>query len=159
MQSRGRHEVRERRRHAGRAHRRQREGICAPHDGEGAHALGMDHTTFRNASGLPNPNQKTTARDLAALGLALKRDFPQYFSYFSTPDFTWAGVTFQNHSKLLAEFPGTTGLKTQVHRGLGFSLATSVTRDGHDLIAVVLGGRTRRAISTWYSSSKCSSRG
>lgn len=111
---------------------------------EKAHALGMGHTTFRNASGLPNPNQKTTARDLATLSIALKRDFPQYYSYFSTPDFTWGGVTYQNHNKLLAQFPGTTGLKTGYTAASGFNLATSVSRDGHDLVAVVLGGRTAR---------------
>lgn len=112
---------------------------------EKAHALGMDHTTFRNASGLPNPSQKTTARDLATLSMALKRDFPQYFSYFSTPNFTWGGVTYQNHNKLLTQFTGTTGLKTGYTAASGFNLATSVTRDGHDLIAVVLGGRTAKA--------------
>jgi D-alanyl-D-alanine carboxypeptidase len=110
-----------------------------------AAALGMSRTTFRNASGLPNPKQRTTARDLSTLGVALKRDFPQYFSYFSTPSFSWAGATFPNHDKLLTAYEGTTGLKTGYTAASGFNLATSVTRDGHDLVAVVMGGRTARA--------------
>jgi D-alanyl-D-alanine carboxypeptidase len=112
---------------------------------EKAHALGMSRTTFKNASGLPNPGQRTTARDLATLGIALKRDFPQYFTYFATPNFTWGGVTYPNHNKLLTQYEGTTGLKTGYTSASGFNLATSVSRDGHDLVAVVLGGRTARA--------------
>jgi D-alanyl-D-alanine carboxypeptidase len=112
---------------------------------EKAHALGMSRTTFKNASGLPNPGQRTTARDLATLGIALKRDFPQYFTYFATPNFTWAGVTYPNHNKLLTQYEGTTGLKTGYTSASGFNLAASVSREGHDLVAVVLGGRSARA--------------
>jgi D-alanyl-D-alanine carboxypeptidase len=112
---------------------------------EKAHALGMSRTTFKNASGLPNPGQRTTARDLATLGIALKRDFPQYFTYFATPNFTWGGVTYPNHNKLLTQYEGTTGLKTGYTSASGFNLAASVSREGHDLVAVVLGGRSARA--------------
>jgi D-alanyl-D-alanine carboxypeptidase len=112
---------------------------------ETAQKLGMDHTTFRNASGLPNRSQRTTAQDLATLGRALMNDFPQYFGLFSTPSFTWKGRKIPNHDWLLTEYAGTTGLKTGYTAASGFNLASSVERDGYRLIGVVLGGRTAKA--------------
>ncbi len=111
---------------------------------EKARALGMTQTSFRNASGLPNSRQVTTARDLATLGRRLAQDFPQYFHYFTTTSFAWSGKTYLTHNALVRTFPGADGLKTGYTRVSGFNLATSVTRDGNRLIGVVLGGRSVR---------------
>ncbi|MEX0645452.1 MAG: D-alanyl-D-alanine carboxypeptidase family protein, partial [Parvularculaceae bacterium] len=105
---------------------------------EKARAIGMTRTTFRNASGLPNSKQVTTARDLATLGRRLAQDFPQYFHYFVTDRFSWNGKTYITHNALVRSFPGADGLKTGYTRVSGFNLATSVNRDGDRLIGVVL---------------------
>ena len=77
-----------------------------------ARALGMTSTTFRNASGLPHSKQKSTARDMARLAIAIRKDFPQYFHLFKTTSFSWKGKRFRNHNKLLANYKGTDGIKT-----------------------------------------------
>ena len=107
-----------------------------------AHALGMSNTTFKNASGLPNPKQVTTARDMVTLARALHRDYPQYYTYFKTPEFTFKGVTHKNHNRLLAGFEGTDGLKTGFINASGFNLVASSVRDGRRLFGVVLGGQS-----------------
>ena len=107
-----------------------------------ARKLGMRNTTFRNASGLPNSKQVTTARDMAILGRRMIQDFPQYYHYFSTQSFTWDGRTYRTHNALVRTFDGADGLKTGYTRRSGFNLATSATRDGNRLIGVVLGGRS-----------------
>ncbi len=107
--------------------------------------LGMRNTIFRNASGLPNPGQHTTARDMAALGLALQRDFPQYFPFFKTESFSYAGTTYVTHNHVMMRYDGVDGIKTGYIRASGFNLVTSANRDGHRLIAVVMGGRTWRS--------------
>lgn len=112
---------------------------------EKARALGMDRTTFRNASGLYNRRQMTTARDLATLAVSLMRDFPQYYHYFSTHEFTYRGRTHRNHNKLLRKYEGTDGIKTGYIRASGFNLAVSTVRNGRRLVGVVMGGRTGRS--------------
>ena len=107
-----------------------------------AHALGMSNTVYRNASGLPNDEQVTTARDLAILGRSLEERFPRYFRYFSTRQFDYAGETIGNHNHLLGRVDGVDGIKTGYTRASGFNLLTSVHRDGRSLIAVVMGGRS-----------------
>ncbi len=107
-----------------------------------AHALGMANTTFRNASGLPDKGQKTTARDLATLALALMRDFPQYYPYFSTTKFVYNGKTYKTHNRLMLSYDGADGLKTGYIRASGFNLATSAVRGGRRLVAIVMGGKT-----------------
>ncbi|HKN28934.1 MAG TPA: serine hydrolase [Roseiarcus sp.] len=107
-----------------------------------AHALGMSNTLYRNASGLPNDEQVTTARDLAILGRSLEERFPRYFRYFSTRQFDYAGETIGNHNHLLGRVDGVDGIKTGYTRASGFNLLTSVHRDGRSLIAVVMGGRS-----------------
>lgn len=109
-----------------------------------AKQLGMTATTFRNASGLPNPGQRTTARDLVTLALHLHDDFPEYYGYFKTKYFTWKGKTHRNHNALLFNYPGTEGMKTGYIRASGFNLVTSVKRGGKHVVAAVLGGRTGR---------------
>ena len=77
-----------------------------------ARALGMRQTTFKNASGLPNRQQKSTAHDMAKLAVAMRRDFPQFYKYFSTQSFNWKGRKYGNHNKLLSKYKGTDGIKT-----------------------------------------------
>lgn len=105
-----------------------------------ARKLGMRNTTFRNASGLHHDKQITTARDMAMLALAIRRDFPNEYEYFSTRSFTWKGRTYSNHNKLLGHYAGTDGIKTGYIGASGFNLVASVVRKGHRLIGVVFGG-------------------
>ena len=110
-----------------------------------ARNLGMSRTTFRNASGLPNPSQLTTARDMATLGIALRQNFPQYYSYFSTRSFTYGRSRMGNHNKLLGRVAGVDGIKTGYTRASGFNLVTSVKQGNRLVVAVVMGGKTGRA--------------
>ena len=105
-----------------------------------AHALGMTSTTFRNASGLPNSGQRTTARDMARLATALMRDFPEYYDYFKTRSFSYNGRYYRNHNRLLESVKGVDGIKTGYIRASGFNVATSARRGPRHLIAVVMGG-------------------
>jgi D-alanyl-D-alanine carboxypeptidase len=107
-----------------------------------ARSLGMSRTTFANASGLPNPSQVTTARDMATLGLRLMRDFPQYYPYFRTRSFVYQGRTITGHNRLLASYDGTDGIKTGYINASGFNLVSSVRRGDKRLVGVVMGGRT-----------------
>ena len=107
-----------------------------------AHALGMSRTTFRNASGLPHSKQKSTARDMARLAIAIRKDFPQYFHYFKTQKFNFRGKRYRNHNKLLKNYKGTDGIKTGYIRASGFNLIASVERNGTRLVGVVFGGRS-----------------
>jgi D-alanyl-D-alanine carboxypeptidase len=104
-----------------------------------ARALGMANTTFTNASGLPDPNQWTTARDLAVLARHLVTDFPGEYHYFSTPSFVFHGCTIYNHDGMLRSYPGADGMKTGYTEASGHNLITSAVRDGVRLIGVVLG--------------------
>ena len=105
-----------------------------------AHALGMAHTTYVNASGLPDDDQITTARDQALLGRAIQERFPRYYKYFSTQAFEFRGETIRGHDHLLSEVEGVDGIKTGFTRASGFNLLTSLHRDGRYLVAVVMGG-------------------
>lgn len=109
-----------------------------------ARSLGMTRTTFRNASGLPDYEQVSTARDMAHLGRRLMYDFPDRFGYFSTPAFHFRGRSHGNHNRLLAEYDGTDGIKTGYVNDSGFNLVASVNRDGVRLVAAVFGGSTGR---------------
>ncbi|UUP15813.1 D-alanyl-D-alanine carboxypeptidase family protein [Nitratireductor thuwali] len=109
-----------------------------------ARQLGMSKTTFRNAHGLPNSEQKTTARDMARLGIALREHFPQYYDYFSTRSFTYAGRRINSHNNLLGRVKGVDGIKTGYIRASGFNLVSSVSTGNRQIVAVVMGGRTAR---------------
>ncbi len=109
-----------------------------------AHQMGMTNTTFVNANGLPDADQITTARDLSTLARALREHFPQYYSYFSTPSFVWRGRRITNHDRLLGHIDGVNGIKTGYTRASGFNLATSLDRNGRQIIGIVLGGETAR---------------
>ena len=104
-----------------------------------ARALGMGHTVFRNASGLPNPEQMTTARDLAVLARHLVQDFPSDYRYFSIPSFNFHGRVIPNHDHLLQSYPGADGIKTGYIEASGFNLVTSAVRGDVRLIGVVIG--------------------
>jgi D-alanyl-D-alanine carboxypeptidase len=104
-----------------------------------ARALGMSHTVFCNASGLPDPEQVTTARDLAVLARHIFQDFPSEYRYFSTPSFNFHGRTILNHDHLLQSYPGADGIKTGYIEASGFNLVTSAVRGDVRLIGVVLG--------------------
>jgi D-alanyl-D-alanine carboxypeptidase len=107
-----------------------------------ARSLGMTRTTFRNASGLPNPGQVTTANDMATLGLRLMRDFPRYYPYFRLTAFNFRGRTIRTHNGLLRSFRGTDGIKTGYISASGFNLVTSTLRDGRRVVGVVMGAKS-----------------
>ncbi len=112
---------------------------------EKAYALGMTQSYFVNASGLPNPNQVSSARDMALLALALLRDFRNEYRYFSTLQFSYRGRVYFNHNRLLALYKGTDGIKTGFIRDSGYNLVASAQRDGRRVIGVVFGGSSGRA--------------
>jgi len=105
-----------------------------------AQAIGMTRTVYVNASGLPNDEQLTTARDQAILGRAIQERFPRYYHYFSLPSFRYRGMAMRNHNHLLGRVQGMDGIKTGYTHDSGFNLVTSVHRNGRHIVAVVLGG-------------------
>jgi D-alanyl-D-alanine carboxypeptidase len=107
-----------------------------------ARALGMTRTVYVNASGLPDDDQVTTARDQALLAMAIQDRFPKYYAYFSTGQFTYRGNTMRNHNHLLGRVAGVDGIKTGYTRASGFNLITSVHRGPRYVVSVVFGGRT-----------------
>jgi D-alanyl-D-alanine carboxypeptidase len=107
-----------------------------------ARALGMTNTVFKNASGLPDREQVTTARDMATLGRAVQDRFPSLYRYFSTQSFVWRGRVIANHNRLLGRVHGVDGIKTGYTNASGFNLVTSVRHKNRHVVAVVLGGRT-----------------
>lgn len=107
-----------------------------------ARQLGMSKTTFKNASGLPHSQQRTTARDMATLGRALILHHLDYYQYFSTKHYTYKGTTYKNHNKLLTDYKGVDGIKTGYIRASGFNLVASARREDMRIVAVVIGGET-----------------
>ena len=107
-----------------------------------ARRLGMRHTVFRNASGLPDRLQRTTARDMAILSRALIRRHAKHYAYFKRRSFDWQGDTVYGHNRLMARYPGMDGIKTGYIAASGFNLAASAVRDGRRLIAVMMGGHS-----------------
>lgn len=105
-----------------------------------AREIGMTGTTFRNASGLPDPRQITTARDMVTLGLRLRDDFPDSFQVFQLRSFSYGGKTYRNHNTLMNGFGGMDGIKTGYTRASGFNLVSSVQRDGKYVVGAVFGG-------------------
>jgi D-alanyl-D-alanine carboxypeptidase len=107
-----------------------------------AKALGMSNTVFRNPNGLPDPEQVTTAHDMAVLGQALLYHYPRYYPFFSQESYVYAGVTRHNHNHLMERYDGMDGIKTGYVRTSGFNLVASVERNGRRLIGVVFGGKS-----------------
>ncbi len=112
---------------------------------ERARRIGMRNTVFRNASGLPDDGQHTTARDMAVLGLALRQRFPQYYYYFSAKDFTFRGRPVRGHNDLLGRVAGVDGIKTGYIRASGFNIVTSYDAGGKRFVIVVMGADSARA--------------
>jgi len=110
-----------------------------------AKELGMQNSRFVNPNGLPDQRQVTTARDIYLLSQATIRHFPQYYAYFQQRQFVFGNQTLSNHNHLLRTMPGVDGIKTGFTNAAGFTLAASAVRDGHRLIAIVLGGPSRVA--------------
>ena len=110
-----------------------------------AHRMGMVRTRFTNATGLHNRRQRSTARDMSTLAMSLMTDFPQFYHYFSTPEFSYSGRRHQNHNGLLDTYRGTDGIKTGYTRASGFNLVVSVERNDRRLVGVVFGGRSPRS--------------
>ena len=107
-----------------------------------ARALGMTRTVYRNANGLPNTAQVTTARDQARLGIALRQHFPQYYSFFATRSFRFGKQVINGHNRLLGSVRGVDGIKTGYTRASGYNLVTSAVADGRSVVGVVMGGRS-----------------
>lgn len=107
--------------------------------------LGMKRTSFRNASGLPNRRQRSTAFDMAVLARALIRDFPQHYHYFATQKFRYGKKVYKNHNKLLTSYVGADGIKTGYTRASGFNVAISAKRNNRRLIGIIIGGRSGRS--------------
>src|SRR5215475_6265956 len=110
-----------------------------------AHAMGMSRTIYHNASGLPDDEQVTTARDQALLGRAIQERFPRYYQYFATPSFTYHGQTMRNHNQLLGQVEGIDGIKTGYTQASGFNLVASVRRNNRHIVSVVMGGTSANA--------------
>jgi len=109
-----------------------------------ARQIGMTGTVFRNASGLPDDDQHTTARDMAVLGMALHSRFPQHFHYFSESDFMFRGKLIRGHNDMLGRVRGVDGIKTGYIRASGFNIVTHYDADGRQLIVVVMGADSAR---------------
>ncbi len=107
-----------------------------------ARALGMSRTVYVDASGLPNDDQITTARDQATLGRAIQERFPRYYRYFSTVSFNYRGQVIRNHNHLLGNVEGVDGIKTGYTRASGFNLITNLKRGNRHIVGVVMGGRS-----------------
>ncbi|TIP92900.1 MAG: D-alanyl-D-alanine carboxypeptidase, partial [Mesorhizobium sp.] len=107
-----------------------------------ARALGMKGTVFRNAHGLPNPGQFTTARDMAVLGIALREHFPQYYGYFSQRSFLYGRKRINGHNRLLGRIKGVDGIKTGYTRASGYNLVSSVDDGDRRIVAVIIGGKS-----------------
>ena len=110
-----------------------------------ARKLGMTRSTFKNASGLPNRGQLSTARDMAVLGMAIRENHPNFFKLFKTKSFAYKGVKYTNHNNLLSSYSGTDGIKTGYTNASGFNLVASVERNGQRIIGVVFGGKKARS--------------
>jgi D-alanyl-D-alanine carboxypeptidase len=116
-----------------------------------AAALGMTRTFFQNASGLPNPDQISTARDLIVLGRSIQEHFPAYYPYFSLQSFMYNGTVIRNHNRLLGSIQGVDGIKTGYTRASGFNLLSSARTKDRSILAVVLGGRTASRRDQWMA--------
>lgn len=112
---------------------------------EKARALGMSRTVFRNASGLPDAAQVTSARDMATLAMALIRDYPEEYKLFSLRAFEFRGRRIRGHNNLMYRYPGMDGVKTGFVNASGFNIASAVTINGHRIIGVIMGGKSARS--------------
>jgi len=110
-----------------------------------ARELGMAQTVFTNPSGLPDPRQVTTATDMARLGLALLRDFPEEYKLFASRGMTFRSMKFRGHNAFLVQYPGAEGIKTGFTNASGYNIVTSASQGNRRLIGVVLGADSANA--------------
>ncbi|MFN3503042.1 MAG: D-alanyl-D-alanine carboxypeptidase family protein [Allorhizobium sp.] len=110
-----------------------------------ARELGMTSTVFTNPSGLPDPRQVTTATDMARLGLALLRDFPEEYKLFASRGMTFRSMKFRGHNAFLVQYPGAEGIKTGFTNASGYNIVTSASQGDRRLIGVVLGAESANA--------------
>jgi D-alanyl-D-alanine carboxypeptidase len=110
-----------------------------------ARAMGMENTTFKNASGLPNSQQLSTARDMSVLAQRLLEDHADYYGYFSNKKFSWGRATYKHHNRLIGTVVGVDGIKTGYTRASGFNLMASAKRRGRRVVAIMFGGSTARS--------------
>ena len=110
-----------------------------------AKAMGMENTVFKNASGLPNTQQLSTARDMSILAMRLLDDHADYYGYFANTKFSWGRATYKNHNKLIGRVVGVDGIKTGYTRASGFNLMASAKRRGRRVVAIMFGGSTARS--------------
>nr|WP_070960117.1 D-alanyl-D-alanine carboxypeptidase family protein [Hyphomonas sp. Mor2] len=108
-------------------------------------AMGMENTTFKNASGLPNSQQLSTARDMSVLAERLLEDHADYYGYFANTKFSWGRANYRNHNKLIGKVVGVDGIKTGYTRSSGFNLMASAKRRGRRVVAIMFGGSTARS--------------
>lgn len=120
-----------------------REGTFADLMTRVAREIGLSGTNFENSSGLPNDDHMSTARDIALLSMAVYKHFPQYWKYFGIKTWNYNGKTYTNGNRLLGTYPGCDGMKTGYTRKSRYSLVATANRDGHHLIAVVLGAESK----------------
>lgn len=113
-----------------------------------AHKLGMNDTVFTNPSGLPDPAQVTTAADMARLGLALIRDYPEEYKLFASRGMTFRGMKLRGHNAFLVRYPGADGIKTGYTKAAGYNIVTSATNGERRLVGVVLGARSNDSRNT-----------
>jgi D-alanyl-D-alanine carboxypeptidase (penicillin-binding protein 5/6) len=109
---------------------------------ERARELGATNATFRNATGLPDPDHRMSVRDLSILARHIIVDLPEYYKYYSIPEFTWNNITQRNRNPLLVDYPGADGMKTGYTKEAGYGLVGSAQRDGRRLIMVIAGLKT-----------------
>ena len=107
-----------------------------------AHDLGLRSTTFKNASGLHHPEQKTSAKDMAVLAIAIIRHFPQYYPLFATKSFQYRGQTYNSHNSILLYYEGAEGFKTGFISAVGYNIVSTATRNHQTLVGVVIGENT-----------------
>lgn len=110
-----------------------------------AQSMGMAQTVFKNASGLPNSQQVSTARDMSVLAKRLLEDHADYYGYFANTRFSWGRNSYRNHNRLIGQVEGVDGIKTGYTRASGFNLMASAKRDGRRVIAIMFGGSTARS--------------
>ena len=107
--------------------------------GDKAKVLGLEHSSFGNSTGLPDPLQRMSVKDLANLARYIISTYPDYFKIYSQPEFTWNKITQQNRNPLLKDYPGADGMKTGYTKEAGYSMVGTATRDGRRLVMVVAG--------------------
>ncbi len=121
------------------------EAVFAEMMTQAAREIGMHSSSFRNATGLPDDNHFTTARDMAIVARAIVQEFPEYYDWYSVKEYEYNGISQKNRNSLLWRDDSVDGMKTGMTDDAGYCLVSSAQRDGMRLISVVLGTASARA--------------